>query len=175
MKVYVAGLGNEIKWKKLQTDEIPDCTLINNLEEEVLDFVGTVRSDKAGGPTGRIGFIMTAQEFTLVPGVVNPLFTQSAHRGAADWYNPTACTTIQHHTKRRCEHEHCLHVFKMEQMIDTQIKKKHMISGIEKDIYVGLKQPRIGYTNITTSRSFEYLNTEYREDIETTKQGTRRL
>ena len=35
-----------------------------------------------------------------------------------------------------------------------------------KDIYVGLKQPRIGYTNITTTRVFKYLYAEYGEKTE---------
>ena len=40
------------------------------------------------------------------------------------------------------------------------------MSCFEKYIYVGLTQPRIGYTNITTSRFFEYLYAEYREKTE---------
>ena len=96
---------------------------INNLEEEALYLVGTVQSNKASGTTRHIGLIMTAQEFGLVPGVVNPLFTRLAHPGVVDYNNPTACTTMQQHTKRRCEHEHRLHVFEMEQMIDIQMKK----------------------------------------------------
>ena len=41
--------------------------------------------------------------------------------------------------------------------------KKHVVSCFHKDIYVGLKQAWIGYTNITTTRIFKYLYTEYRE------------
>ena len=85
MKVYVAGLGKDITRKKLPTDEIPDYTFINNLEEEVLDLVGTERSDKAGGTTGHIGLIMIAAEFALVPSVANPPFTQLAHLGMVDY------------------------------------------------------------------------------------------
>ena len=40
------------------------------------------------------------------------------------------------------------------------------MSCFEKDIYVGLKKPRIGYTNITTARVFEYLYAEYGEKTE---------
>ena len=60
---FVVGLGNDITWKKLPSEEIPDYIFINNLEKEVLDLVRTVRSDKASGTTGYIGLIMTAQEF----------------------------------------------------------------------------------------------------------------
>ena len=121
--MYIASLGNDITWKKLPTKEIPDYTFINNLEEEVLDLVGTVRSDRAGGTTEHIELIMTAEELALLPGVVNPSFTQSAQPDAVDYDNPTAYTTIQQHTKRRCDHRHRLHVFEMEQMINTQMKK----------------------------------------------------
>ena len=37
------------------------------------------------------------------------------------------------------------------------------MSCFHKDIYIGLKDPRIGYTNITTTRLFEYLYDEYGE------------
>ena len=49
-------------------------------------------------------------------------------------------------------------------MIDKQTKK-HVMSCFHKDIYVGLKQPQIGYTIITTTRIFEYLYMEYGEKI----------
>ena len=49
--------------------------------------------------------------------------------------------------------------------MDQQLKR-HVMSCIDKNIYVGLKQPRIGYTNITTTRLFEYLYTEYGEKTE---------
>ena len=38
-----------------------------------------------------------------------------------------------------------------------------MMSCFDKNVYVGLNQPRIGYTNITTARVFEYLYAEYGE------------
>ena len=49
--------------------------------------------------------------------------------------------------------------------MDKQLKK-HVMSCFHKDIYIGLKQPRIGYTNITTRRMFEYLYAEYGEKTE---------
>ena len=165
MKVFIAGHGNDITWKKLPLEEIPDYTFINNLEEEVLDLVSTVQSDKNGGTTCHLGLIMTAAEFALILGVVTPPFVQSVHPGVVDYNNRTACTTMQQHTERRLDNKHRLHVFEMEQMIDQQMKK-HVISCFEKDICVGLKQPRIGYTNITTSRIFEYLYAKYGEKTE---------
>ena len=42
MKVLVADLGNDIIWKNIPSEEIPDYIFINNLEEEVLDLVATV-------------------------------------------------------------------------------------------------------------------------------------
>ena len=53
----------------------------------------------------------------------------------------------------------------MEQTIENQVNT-HVFSCFYKDIYVGLKQPRIGYTNITTARVFEYLYAEYGEKTE---------
>ena len=165
MKVFVADLGNDITWKKLPSEEIPDYIFINNLEVEVLDLVATVWFDKNGGTTGHLGLVMTAAEFSLVPGVVNSPFVRSMHLGALDYNNPTPCNTMQQHTKRRFATEHRLRVFEMEQMMDQQMKK-HAMSCFEKDIYVGLKQPRIGYTNITTSRIFKYLYAKYGEKTE---------
>ena len=89
MKVFVAGLDNDIIWKKLPSEEVPDYTFINNLEEEVLDCVATVRSDKNGGTTGHLGLVMEAAEFALIPGVVNPLFVREAHPGAVNYLLPT--------------------------------------------------------------------------------------
>ena len=89
MKVFVAGLGNDITWKKLQSEEIPDYTFINNLEEEVLDLVATVRSDKNGGTTGHLGLVMTVAELALVPGVVNPPFVPSTYHTRSSTYSPT--------------------------------------------------------------------------------------
>ena len=94
IKVCVTGPGNDITWKKLPTDEIPDYMFNNNLEEKILDLVGTVQSDKTSGTTRHIGLIKAVAEFALVPGVMNPPFTQSAHPGAADYNNPSACTTM---------------------------------------------------------------------------------
>ena len=125
-------------WKKLPSEEIPVYTFINNLEEEVLDLVATVQSNKNGGTTGHLGLVMTAAEFALVPGVVNPPFVQSMHPGVANYLLPTLCTTMQQHTERRLPNEHLLHVFEMEQMMDQQLKK-HVMSCFDKDIYVGLK------------------------------------
>ena len=59
--------------------------------------------------------------------------------------------TVNQHTERQLAHEHLLHVFELEQMMDEQLKK-HVISCFHKDIYIGLKQLCIGYTNITTRR-----------------------
>ena len=53
----------------------------------------------------------------------------------------------------------------MEQIIETQMKT-HVFSCFDKNIYVGLKQSRIGFTNITTARVYEYLYVEYREKTE---------
>ena len=72
---------------------------------------------------------------------------------------------MNQHTKRRLENHALLHVFELEQMIDEQMKK-HAMSCFHKDIYIGLKDPRIGYTNITTTRFFEYLYDEYGEKTE---------
>ena len=165
MKVFAAGLGNDITLQKLPSDDIPDWTFINNLQEEVLDLAATVRSDKCGGTTGHQGLIMEAGEFALVPGIVNPPFVREAHPGDVDYLLPTLCTTMQQHTERRLANKHLLHVFEMEQMMDQQLKK-HVMSCFHKDIYVGLKQQRIGYTNITTTQIFEYLYAEYGEKTE---------
>ena len=69
---------------------------------------------------------------------------------------------MQQHTKHRCKHETILHVFEMEQRIDKQMKA-YISSRFDKDIYVGLKQPRIGYTDIKKARVFEYLYANYGE------------
>ena len=128
MKVYVAGLGNDITWPKLPSDDIPNWTFINNLQEEVLDLAATVRSDKCGGTTGHLGLIMEAAEFALVPGVVTPPFPREAHPGPVDYLLPIPATTMQQHTERRLANEHLLHVFEMEQMMDQQLKK-HVMSA----------------------------------------------
>ena len=111
---------------------------------------------------------MSAQEFALDPGVVGPPFFRGAHPRPVNYLLPTAATTVNQHTERRLENENLLHVFELEQMIDKQMKK-HVMSCFHKNIYVVLKQPRIGYTNITTTRIFEYLYTEYGEKTEKLK------
>ena len=115
MKVYIAGLGNDITWPKLPSYDIPKRTFINNLQEEVLDLAATIRSDKCGGTTGHLGLIMSATEFSLVPGVVGPPFLQGTHPGAVNY---TGTTTVNQHTERQLAHEYLLHVFKLEQMMD---------------------------------------------------------
>ena len=50
-------------------------------------------------------------------------------------------------------------------MIETHINA-HVFSCFDKDIYVDMKQPRIGYTNIITGRVFGYLYAEYGEKME---------
>ena len=50
--------------------------------------------------------------------------------------------------------------------IKTQTTEETCNVLFHKDIYVGLKQPHIGYTNITTTRIFEYLYAEYGEKTE---------
>ena len=72
---------------------------------------------------------------------------------------------MNQHTERRLENHALLNVFEMEQMIEEQMKK-HIMSCFHKDFYIGLKDPRIGYTNITTTRLFEYLYDEYGEKTE---------
>ena len=58
-----------------------------------------------------------------------------------------------------------LHVFEMEQMIETQIKK-HIMSCFKKDVYIKLKHLRLGYTNVTVERFIEYVYLEYGEKME---------
>ena len=163
IKVFAAGLGNNITLKKLPSDKELEFTFINGIEEELFDLVGTVQSNKMGGTTDHIGLIISPLEFNLIPNTAP--FIRSVHLGTANYLLPTACTTIQQHTERRCEHEHQLYVFEMEQMIDKQMKA-HVFSCFDKDIYVGLEQPRISYTNITTARVFEYLYAKYGEKTE---------
>ena len=76
VKMFVAGLGNDEVWKKLPLDKEPNHTFISDLKEQILDLVGTVRSDKAGGLTGHIGLIMPAAEFQLIPDIHFLLFDQ---------------------------------------------------------------------------------------------------
>ena len=165
IKVHVAALGNDIIWPKCSSTELPNWTFINNLQEEVLDLVATIISDKCGGTTGHLGLIMSARELALVPGVLNPPFPRGTHPGEVDYNNPTVATTANQHTERPLENHALLHVFELEQMIEEQCKK-HIMSCFHKDVYIGLKDPRIGYTNITTTRLFEYLIDEYGEKTE---------
>ena len=162
MKVHIAGLGNDNTWPKCPSDDIPNWPFINNFQEEILELAATIRSDKCGGTTGHLGLIMSAQEYALVPGVVDPPFICGTHPGAVDY---TGATTVNQHTERRLAHEHLLHVFELEQMMDKQLKE-HVMSCFHKDIYIGLKQPRISYTNITTRQIFEYLYKKYGEKTE---------
>ena len=61
IKVHVASLGNDITWSKLPSNDIPNWTFINNLQEEVLNLAATIRSDNCDGTTGHLGLIMSAQ------------------------------------------------------------------------------------------------------------------
>ena len=72
--MHVTALGNDIIWPKCPSTELPTWTFISNIEEEVLNLVATIRSDKCGGRTGHLGLIMSAREFALVPDVVGHPF-----------------------------------------------------------------------------------------------------
>ena len=116
MKMHVAALGNDLTWPKCPSTELPNWTFINDLQEEVLDLVATIRSDKYEGTTGHLGLIMSSGEFALlVPGVP---FPQGTHPGEVNYLLPTAATTVNQHTERRLENHDLLHVFEMEQMIE---------------------------------------------------------
>ena len=108
---------------------------------------------------------MSAREFVLVPGVVGHPFPWGTHLGEVDYDNPTSVTTVNQHTEPWLENHAKLHVFEMEQMIKEQMKK-YIMSCFHKEIYIGLKDPQIGYTNITTTSLFEYLYSEYGEKPE---------
>ena len=82
VKLFVAGLGNDLTWKKLPLDEEPNYNFINGLEEQIFDLARKVRSDKTGGTTGHIGLIMTATEFTLIPDTIP--FHPSVYLGMVD-------------------------------------------------------------------------------------------
>ena len=84
MKMHVADLENDITWPKFSSDDIPNWTFINNLQEEVLNLAATIRSDNCDGTTGHLGLIMSAQEFALVPGVVGPPFFRGTHPGVVN-------------------------------------------------------------------------------------------
>ena len=154
IKVFIAGLGNNMTRKKVPSDKEADYIFINDLEEQVFDLVGKVRLDKSGGTTGHIVLVMTPEDFDLIPDTTP--FTQEAYLGVVDYLLPIKYTTIQQHTERRCKHKEKVHVFKMKQRIDKKMKG-HVLLCFDKDIYVDLRQPRIGYTNITTVEVFKYL------------------
>ena len=154
MMMHVGAFGNDKIWPKCPSTELPTWTFINDIQEEIFNLVATIRSDERGGRTGHLGLIMSAAEFALlVPG---PAFPREIHPGEIDYLLPTAATTVNQHTERRLENYARLHVLELEQMIKKQCKK-HIMSCFHKDIYCGLKDPQIGYINITTTRLFEYL------------------
>ena len=159
MKLFVASLGDDEVWKKLGTDEEPDHTFISDLVEQVMDLVGTVRSDKAGGLTGYIDSIMPTADFARIPGFT-AAFIRSDHPGDINYDKAPACTTINQQNDRRYEHQNNLHVFEMEQMIETKMKK-HIMSCFEKDIYIKLKHNLLGYTNVTVEEFIKFLYAEY--------------
>ena len=107
--------------------------------------------------------IMIAAEFVLIPNTTP--FHQSVHPGTVDYDNPIVCITIPQHTEQRCEHNMLLHVFEMEQMIEVQMKK-HIMFCFDKDVYIQLKEPRIGYTNVTVANLIAHLYQEYGEKME---------
>ena len=53
----------------------------------------------------------------------------------------------------------------MEKMIEVQLKK-HIMSCFDKDVYIQLKEPRIGYTNVTVANLIAYLYQDYGEKTE---------
>ena len=95
--------------------------------------------------TGHLGLVTSLAEFaTLNPAV--PLFPRGTHLGVLDF---TGATTVNQHTERRLAHEAQLHVFELEQMIEEQCKK-HVMFCYHKDIYCGLKDPRLDYSQQNT-------------------------
>ena len=68
IKVYVASLGDNQTWKKLQPGNEADYDFIKDLEDQVIGLAGNVRSDKAEATTGHIGMVMQAPEFALIQG-----------------------------------------------------------------------------------------------------------
>ena len=164
MKLFVAGLRDDEVWKKLGSDLEPDHTFITELVDQVMELVATVRSDKAGGLTGHIGLIMPAADFSRLPGIT-ATFDRSDHPSSVDYDAAPAATTITQQNDRRYEHQNQLHVFKMEQMIETKMKK-HIMSCFEKDIYIELKHDLLGYTNVTVEDLIKHLYDEYGEKTE---------
>ena len=161
MKLFVAGLGDDDVWTKLGQDLEPDHTFITDIVEQSMNLVATVRSDKAGGLTGHMGLIMPAAEFALIPGFT-VAFAKEVHPGDVDYTTPPAATTIVQQNDQRYEHQNELHVFEMEQMIETKIKK-HIMSCFDKDIYIELKHHLLGYSNVTVEALIRHLYNEYGE------------
>ena len=58
MKVFVASLGNNQTWKKLQPGTKANYIFIKDLEDQVIGLVGET--------TGHIKMIMPSQEFALI-------------------------------------------------------------------------------------------------------------
>ena len=164
MKMFVAGLGDDEVWTKLSQDLEPDYTFITDIVEQAMNLVATVRSDKAGGRTGHMGLIMPAAKFALLPGFT-VAFDKEVHPGDIDYTTPPAATTSGQQADRRYEHQNKLHVFEMEQMIETKIKK-HIMSCFDKDIYIELKHHLLGYSNVTVEALIRHLYAEYGEKTE---------
>ena len=164
MKMFVAGLGDDEVWTKLGQDLEPDHTFITDIVEQSMNLVATVRSDKAGGLTGHMGLIMPAAEFALLPGFT-VAFDKEVHPGDIDYTTTPAATTSGQQADRRYEHQNKLHVFEMEQMIETKIKK-HIMSCFDKDIYIELKHHLLGYSNVTVEGLIRHLYAEYGEKTE---------
>ena len=162
--MHVAALGNDKTWPTCPDADLPTYTFIHDLQEQIFDLVGTVRSDKCGGTTGHLGLVMSLPEFALLL-PTHPLFPRGTHPGEVDYQLPTAATTVNQHTERRLENQARLHVFELEQMIEEQCKK-HIMSCFHKDIYCELKDDRLGYINVTTARLFEHLYDEYGDKTE---------
>ena len=164
MKMFVASLGDDEVWKKLGPDLEPDYVFINERVEQAMNLVATVRSDKAGGLTGHMGLIMPAAEFALLPGFT-VAFVNEAHPGTVNYTTAPAATTAVQQQDRRYEHQNKLHVFEMEQMIQTKIKK-HIMSCFEEEIYVELKHHVLGYSNVSVETLVQHLYDEYGEKTE---------
>ena len=66
MKMHIAALGNDKTWPTCPDADMPTYTFIHDLQEQIFDLVGTVRSDKCGGTTGHLGLVMGLPEFALL-------------------------------------------------------------------------------------------------------------
>ena len=164
MKMFVASLGDDEVWKKLGPDLEPDYVFIHERVEQAMNLVATVRSDKAGGLTGHMGLIMPAAEFALLPGFT-VAFDKEAHPGTVNYTTAPAATTAVQQQDRRYEHQNKLHVFEMEQMIQTKIKK-HIMSCFEEENYIELKHHVLGYSNVSVEALVQHLYDEYGEKTE---------